>query len=314
MNRPIAWTHFVASQDATGQRLESYLSTLAPILSRTQARQAIADGRVRLNNHKAAKGDRLKAGDAIAVDAALLAAAPLANPSLPLEILYEDKFLLAVNKPAGMDTHPLAPDEKETLVNGLLARFPEIAGVGYGVLQPGIVHRLDRETSGVILVARNAAVFSTLQHAAKQHSIKKDYVALVHGQLRSSRSIEMALAADPGDRRKMITEQSPKFSADQARAAHTQCHAMEIFGDFSFVNAGIYQGARHQIRCHLAAIGHPIAGDVLYGPSDTPRTYGRHFLHAATLTFRHPITEQELIIESPLASELANWLQLLRSH
>jgi len=209
-----------------------------------------------------------------------------------------------VDKPAGMASHPLRPGERGTLASGLLARYPEMAGVGYSPREPGIAHRLDRDTSGLLLAARDAETFGALQAELERGAIDKRYVALCVGELSAPAVHEAWLSA----RGRRVTVREHAFGT--ARAIRTEVLAAEPRAAFSLVTLRVSLARRHQIRAHLAALGHPIAGDTLYGGPALPGLK-RHFLHASALRFEHPQSQQPLELDAPMPDDLTAVLAAL---
>lgn len=287
-------------------RLDRFLQAQLPDHSRARIQQWIRQQRVRVNGLAVRAAHRLKGGERI--EAEPLPPPPLqAVPeAIPLRVLYEDEDLIAVDKPAGMVVHAGAGRHSGTLVNALLYRYGRLSEVG-GEARPGIVHRLDRQTSGVILVARNDRAHRSLAAQFAARKVEKLYLALVHGQLRQQQGrIEAPIARDPVRRIRMSAR------LGQGRAALTEYRVLGRYPGFTLLEVRIGTGRTHQIRTHLASIGHPVVGDRLYG---APRhveglpVLGRHFLHARRIEFLHPSTGQPLSIESPLPEELAAWLE-----
>jgi 23S rRNA pseudouridine1911/1915/1917 synthase len=222
--------------------------------------------------------------------------------ALPVEILYEDPAVIAVNKPAGLVVHAGAGRHDGTLVNRLVHRFESLSQIG-GELRPGIVHRLDRETSGVLLVARTDAAHRALAAQFASRSVEKVYLALVHGRLaKDSGRITKPIARDPIRRTRMTTR------LESGRSALTEYQVLERFDKFTYLQVRIGTGRTHQIRVHLASIGHPVAGDHLYGAARAERM----FLHAWRISFDSPATGGRVTVESPLPPELESWLERLR--
>jgi 23S rRNA pseudouridine1911/1915/1917 synthase len=223
-------------------------------------------------------------------------------------VLYEDEDLVAVDKPAGMVVHAGAGVHSGTLVNALLHRFAALSGVG-GPLRPGIVHRLDRHTSGVLLVAKNDAAHQQLAAQFSGRRVEKVYLALVHGRVApESGRIERPIARDPVHRTRMTARLA------SGRAAWSEYRVLRRFARFTFLEVRIGTGRTHQIRVHLASIGHPVAGDALYGAPariEGVPPLGRYFLHAHRIRFRLPSTGEELVVEAPLPASLAEWMEAL---
>jgi len=301
-----------------GQRLDQFLARHFEETSRSRLQQWIRAGHVLVNGAVAKASARLQGGEQIEVR-------PLAPPvparafpqEIPLEILYEDDDLVAVNKPAGMTVHTGAGITQGTLVNALLHRFKRLSAVG-GELRPGIVHRLDRWTSGVLLAAKTDAAHVRLGRQFALRQVRKTYLALAHGRVSGSRQgrpvvldgfewrrLEMPIRRDRRYRAKMTAR------AREGRTALTDYRVIEEWPGFSLLEVRIGTGRTHQIRVHLSTIGHPVAGDTLYGAPHQP-TLERIFLHARELVFTHPSTGETLKILAPLPPELESQLQALR--
>ena len=287
-----------------GIRLDTLLARRLDI-SRRRARELLQTGSVRRNGKRAAKGGAVREGDRIAIASLATPAPPRAvpDPDLQLEVVYEDSAIVAVCKPAQQPTHPLGVDELGTLASALVARYPEMADVGYNALQPGLVHRLDNDTSGLLLAARSVEAFEHLRSALVDGEIRKRYRALCAGVVDSPRLLQGYLHADRRRRVKISATPSPR-----GRPVRTEIVDTRLVGSYSLVGVAVAKAGRHQIRAHLASAGHPLAGDVLYGG---PRLSGldRHFLHADQLDFRHPITGAMLRLRSELPRELEQVVQ-----
>lgn len=223
--------------------------------------------------------------------------------AIPLRVVYEDKDLLVIDKPAGMTVHPAPGHARHTLVNALLAHCTDLSGVG-GVLRPGIVHRLDKDTSGLLLVAKNDRAHADLSRQLKERSVDKRYLALVQGHLEQPEGvIEGAIGRDPRNRKRMAI-------VEGGRPARTAYRVREYLDGLTLVEVAPSTGRTHQIRVHFAAAGHVIVGDALYGKPST--LVGRQFLHAYRLGFRHPADGRPLAFESPLPADLEEALRLVR--
>lgn len=264
-----------ATRVDVGGRLDAVVRRLRPDLSRRLVRTLVADGLVRVNGRRAAKGTAVRPGDVVEV-AALEGVAP--EPETPLHVLYEDDALIAVDKPGGMRGHALDPRQPGTVAGALVARYPELATVG-DPLSGGLVHRLDTGTSGVLVAARTPASHATLRAAFRRHEVVKRYVAVVAGVPVAGTVVDAALAHDPADRRRMRTARP----GDRAWPAETRVRAVEAHGDRARVEIEIRSGVTHQVRVHLAALGHPILNDRLYGGPPAALAGARHALHAAVL-------------------------------
>lgn len=291
-----------------GQRLEWFVRTLLPGLSRRAVRQAIEEGRVWLNGRPASKGDRLQAGDVVGIGLELAQARELQpNADLPVRVLFEDAWLVAVDKPAGIPSHALRPYERATVANFLLAVYPEMRALSPAGLEAGLVHRLDRDTSGVLLAARTEQARQALRHQFAAREIRKEYVALVQGGVAEPGVVRNRLEHDPHQPGKVRPA-----SAGRGREALTYYHPVERYSDYTLLRVTIYTGVLHQVRAHLALIGHPVVGDTLYGGAADSLGLQRQFLHAARVALRHPHTGETLTVEAPLPKDLALVLERLR--
>lgn len=300
---------FEISPEEAGQRLDLVVVRRVAGMSRARVRRLAASGGIRINGRRAKKGVTVAAGDRISLLPPPPADFPAAaDPQLDLVVLHEDAWLVAVDKPPGVPTHPLRPDELGTVAGALVALYPEMAGVGYSAREPGIVHRLDNGTSGVLLAARDVETFEGLRAALKAGAFDKRYVALCAGVAHAPAMIEVPLANDPGDRRRMVACPDPRDAERLgARLACTEILSATPAGDLSLVEVRARSATRHQVRVHLAQAGHPLAGDPLYGG---PAVAGleRHFLHASSIALTHPVTGDRLRIEAPVPPDLTRVL------
>ena len=274
-------------------RLDAIVRSLLPHLSRRLVRTLIAEGSVRVNGRATRKGARVASGDLVEVPI-LEGLCP--DPDLPLRVLYEDTDLVAVDKPGGVAGHALDPRDRGTVAGALLARYPELAQVG-DPLSAGLVHRLDTGTSGVLVAARSPAVFTTLRAAFRRHEVVKRYVAVVEGRPEPGTIVDVPLAHDTSDRRRMRAAQP----GDRAWPACTRVVAVSASGNRARVDVEIQTGVTHQVRAHLAWIGHPILGDLLYGGGPVPLAPGRHALHAGGLAWG----ARSLHVTAPLPDDLS---------
>lgn len=309
-------THLQFQVPATeaGQRLDHFLVTQIPEHSRSQIQRLIKDGHVRLGGRTVTPHTALRAGDAVFVDLPPpVEPKPISQP-LPIDIVYEDDDVVVVNKAAGMVVHPAAGHADGTLVNALLYHIEDLSGIG-GERRPGIVHRLDRGTSGLMVVAKNDAAHVELTRQFQDREVEKEYVALVWGVVQPGRRIDAPIGRDPVHREKMSAR------ARRARSAVTRVTHAEHMRGVSLLHLAIATGRTHQIRVHLSAIGHPIVGDRLYGgtrrhqPADLRALthLERPFLHAARLAFGHPTDERRMEFTAPLPADLQAVLDELRS-
>jgi 23S rRNA pseudouridine1911/1915/1917 synthase len=306
--------HFTAVAENAGQRLDRFLALRLPELSRTRIQELIHEGHARINGRLSQPSHRLAAGEAVEIDAR--ARPPLAAEpeEIPLHLLYEDEDLVVVNKPAGMVVHPAAGARSGTLVNALMHRLGTLSAAG-GALRPGIVHRLDRGTSGALVVARNDAAHRALAEQFRSRTVQKTYLALVQGRLaRDAGTIAQPVGRDIQRRTRMTAR------TGAGREARTDWEVLFRLGNFTLVAAHPRTGRTHQIRAHFAAEGHALVGDTLYGAAKQPRAgrtvlkpLGRVFLHAARLGFTHPRNETPVEVRAPLAPELRAYLSALAS-
>ena len=296
---------FIVPSEYDGQRLDRYLVSVLEQHSRSHIQKLIAEGHVTLPRRDARPNLAVHEGDRITVVLHDAAPSRLEGESLPLEILYQDQDLAVLNKPAGMVVHPGAGHASGTLVNALLHHLTDLSGIG-GEMRPGIVHRLDRGTSGVMVVAKNDAAHQELARQFHDREVEKEYVALVWGVVQAGRRIDAAIGRDPGNRQKMSAR------AKHARHAVTRITRARHLPGLTLCQVAIQTGRTHQIRVHLSAIGHPIVGDSLYGGAHR-RVAGdiravqrleRPFLHAERLAFHHPSDRRRLEFTAPLPDDL----------
>jgi 23S rRNA pseudouridine1911/1915/1917 synthase len=298
---------FVVETSDAGQRLDHFLQNRLASYSRSRLQSWIKEGRVLVHGSAAKASLLLRGGERVEVSRAGLVPLRADPEDLPLEILYRDEAVIAVNKPAGLVVHAGAGRHSGTLVNRLVHHFGTLSQVG-GELRPGIVHRLDRGTSGVLLVARTDPAHRALAAQFASRSVEKTYLALAQGRVRSdSGRITKPIARDPVRRTRMTAR------LDHGREALTEYRVRDRFEGFTYLEVRIGTGRTHQIRAHLASIGHPVAGDRLYGAAaSTPAAPDRIFLHAWRIAFTTPATGERVSIEAPLPSELERWLDSLR--
>jgi 23S rRNA pseudouridine1911/1915/1917 synthase len=312
---------FDVAPEEAGQRLDRIVATHCTALSRTRIQELIEAGLVFIDGRAAMKGSQhLRGGERIVLEARERPPLRAEAESIPLEILYEDEDVIAVNKPAGMTVHAGAGNPRGTLVNALLGRGQSLSQSN-DLLRPGIVHRLDKETSGVILVAKNDAAHAKLGEAFRRRAVMKTYIALVQGLLpAASGRIELAIGRDPRRRTRMAAVQKSRSGAAlrTAREARTDWRALARIDSMTLVEIQLHTGRTHQIRVHFSAVKHPVVGDTLYGAASQIRTgkialpsLGRNFLHAAKLGFAHPRTGEWLEVRAPLPSALHSFLQQL---
>jgi len=307
----------VVAEDA-GKRLDQFLATRLDSVSRARVQEMIAEGKVRVNDAPAKASLKLRGGERISVlGEAQRAPLKAMAEEIPLDIVYEDDDLAVINKPAGMMVHAGAgatdnARNRGTLVNALLHHLQSLSGVG-GELRPGIVHRLDKETSGLILVAKNDGAHRKMGAQFAAREVKKKYVALVHGWVKKdSGTLSQGISRDPVRRMKMTTR------IEGGRTAVTHYRVVRRldtkYGKFTLLDVKIDTGRTHQIRVHVSTMGHPIVGDTTYGAPKQVRgknavtVLSRNFLHAAELEFRHPRTGETVSLKSELPKELREFL------
>jgi 23S rRNA pseudouridine1911/1915/1917 synthase len=298
-----------------GERLDTFLRTKFPAASRGALQRLIEQGHIRVNGKATKPNHSPRAGEEIEIRWPEARPAEAQPEEMPLDILFEDKSLLVLNKPAGLVVHPSAGHEEHTLVNALLHHCAgQLSGIG-GVARPGIVHRLDKETSGCLVVAKNDETHLALSKQFAERRVKKIYNAIVCGELaRDSGEIRKPIARHASHRKRMAVRED-----DSGRAAHTSWRVLERLRAATFVEAQIHTGRTHQIRVHFQFIGHPLAGDETYGARPIARlkeltNYAapRVMLHSRELSFLHPQLKKEMSFESPLPGDFRKALKLLR--
>jgi 23S rRNA pseudouridine1911/1915/1917 synthase len=311
---------FEAAFSDVGERLDRVVTARFPELSRTRVKELI-DGGLVLVDGKPSKGShRIHGGEKIEVNAKERPPLRAQAESIALDILYEDADIIAVNKCAGMTVHAGAGNATGTLVNALLGRGQTLSQTG-DALRPGIVHRLDKETSGVILVAKTDAAHARLGEAFRRRTVNKTYIALVQGSFeQSSGRIELAIGRDPARRVRMAADQKTwhKTKVGNPREARTDWRALLRIDATTLLEVQLHTGRTHQIRVHFSALKHPVVGDTLYGAATHLRVrdiempvLGRNFLHAARIVFSHPRTGERMELRAPLPTELREFLYAL---
>jgi 23S rRNA pseudouridine1911/1915/1917 synthase len=301
----MAGHELVVEPEQDGQRLDNFLTALLPEQSRSHIQRLIKDGRVTGPGKDLRASTAVRAGQVYSVDIPAPAPATPEPEELPLRIVYEDPDVVVLDKPAGMVVHPGAGHASGTLVNALLHHIKDLSGIG-GELRPGIVHRLDRGTSGLMVVAKHDRAHQELTRQFSDREVEKEYVALVWGVVHAGRRIEEPIGRDPKDRQKMSTR------ARRARSAVTRVTYAHHFKGVTLLKVAIATGRTHQIRVHLSTIGHPVVGDATYGGVHrrvTPNLRAvqkleRPFLHSARLVFTHPTDGRRVEFDSPLPPEL----------
>jgi 23S rRNA pseudouridine1911/1915/1917 synthase len=311
---------FEVAQSEAGERLDRVVTSYCPELSRTRVKELIDGGLVQVDGKPSKGAHRLHGGEKIQVHPRQRPPLRARAESIPLEILYEDADIIAVNKAAGMTVHAGTGNPSGTLVNALLGRGQALSQSG-GALRPGIVHRLDKDTSGVILIAKTDAAHARLGEAFRQRTVNKTYIALVEGSFeQTSGRIELAIGRDPVRRVRMAAEQKNWHGGKigNPRAARTDWRALLRIDATTLLEVQLHTGRTHQIRVHFSALKHPIVGDTLYGAAAQLRVgdvtlpaLGRNFLHAAKIVFSHPRTGERMELRAPLTPELKEFLSTL---
>lgn len=301
--------HRTVILDAPGERVDKALADAIPELSRAQCQRLLKEGRVFIDSRPVKGSKRLEGGEQVVIDLPKVESSEIEPQAIPLDIIYEDEDLILINKPAGTVVHPSVGHESGTLVNAVLAYCPDLPGVG-GEKRPGVVHRLDKNTSGLILFAKNDHALRYLQRQFKDRTVVKVYQALVYGVLSQNEIlIDAPIGRDPKDRKRMAV--IPPETSARSRAALTRIKTLTRFGEYTLLECHPLTGRTHQLRVHLAFAGYPIVGDGVYGRRKQQLLAGRHFLHAGMLTFRRPSDDLEKTFSSPLPHELQSILDEL---
>ena len=287
-----------ASMD--GERLDAFLS-------RSAAQKLIADGNVLLNGRPARKNDRLRVGDSVELTIPEPREVDIAPKQMPLDIVYEDEDVAVINKPKGLVVHPAAGHQDDTLVNGLLyAMGDSLSGIN-GELRPGIVHRIDKDTSGLLAIAKNDLAHTVLASQLKDHSMARTYEAVVCGSFKEDRgTVDAPIGRHPTDRKKMCVTQR------NSKSAVTHWEVVERFRGYTHIRCRLETGRTHQIRVHMAYIGHPILGDTVYGHKKPELGQDSQCLHAGALCFRHPRDGRPVMVFAPLPDYFQSVLEKLR--
>lgn len=286
--------------DRVGVRLDKYVGEKYPELSRTRAQKLIAGGYITVNDRVAKAGLKLSVGDRVKIVLPPPLPTPLLPEAMPLDIIYEDDDLLVVDKPAGLTVHPAPGHPNHTLINAILSHFPQLADIGDS-LRPGVVHRLDKDTSGVMLVAKNSVAQANLAEQFKTHTVVKAYLVLVKGHLTPENGIiEAAIGRDPRNRKRMAV-------VTRGREARTEYQVVKYIGNCTLLEVRPETGRTHQIRVHLSAIGYPVVADPVYGVKSAHLS--RQFLHASRLGFKLPSSGEYVEFTADLPPDLAQALK-----
>ncbi len=286
---------FRAEAEDTGRRIDVYLSDMLEDVSRSALQKLIEKGEILVNGSSVGKNYKLREGDELTVNIPEPESINILPENIPLDILYEDDDLIVVNKPQDMVVHPAPGHYTGTLVNALMYHCGDnLSGIN-GVLRPGIVHRIDKDTSGVLVVAKSEIAHRGLTAQLAEHSMKRVYNAIVYNSFKEDEgTVDKMIGRNPNDRKKMAVVQRG------GRNAVTHYHVLERLGKFAFLELRLETGRTHQIRVHMASIGHPLLGDAVYGPAKQPYALKGQVLHAKVLGFIHPVTGEYMEFETEL--------------
>ena len=293
--------------DIPGERLDAFLARMVPNLSRSAAQKLMEEGCVRRNGKPGKKNDKLNPGDTVEYEIPEPKETEIVPTQMPLDIVYEDGDVLVINKPKGLVVHPAAGHQDDTLVNGLLyAMGDDLSGIN-GELRPGIVHRIDKDTSGLLAVAKNDYAHNMLASQLKDHTMARSYEAIVVGSFREDRgTVDAPIGRHPSDRKKMcVTERNSKHAV-------THWEVVERFRGYTHIRCRLETGRTHQIRVHMAHIGHPLLGDTVYGHKKPELGQDSQCLHAFSLCFRHPRDGRPVMVFAPLPPYFEEVLEKLR--
>ncbi|HQA49257.1 MAG TPA: RluA family pseudouridine synthase [Syntrophomonadaceae bacterium] len=284
---------YLVEEELEGERLDAFLADMMAELSRTAIKELITSGQVWVDGQIRKPSYRLKEGEEVLINLPEARPVSIEPQNLPLEIIYQDQDIAVVNKPKGMVVHPAHGNWDQTMVNALLYHIKDLSGIN-GQLRPGIVHRLDKDTSGVMVVAKHDQAHRSLAEQIKEHSMKREYQALVHGIIKENLgTIEAPIGRSRTDRKKMAVTKDGKPAISRYRV-------LERFHNYSLVQVSLLTGRTHQIRVHFSYIKHPVVGDPVYGPAKQHLELDSQALHACILGFRHPRTDEYMEFSSPL--------------
>lgn len=289
-----------------GRRLDVFLTEMNEELTRSHVQKLVDEGRALVNGVQAKANYRLKSGDRVSFAVPEPADLEVLGEDIPLDILYEDSDLIVINKPRGLVVHPAPGNTTGTLVNALLFHCRDLSGIN-GVLRPGIVHRLDKDTSGVLVAAKNDLAHVSLARQIKERTVNRKYVALVHGLIKEPDGlVDAPIGRDPEERKKMAVV------LKNSKPALTKYRVLERFRDYTLVECKLETGRTHQIRVHMAFLGHPVVGDPKYGPRKPHFNLEGQALHAGLLGFAHPRTGEYLEFTAPIPEPMAGIIRQLR--
>ncbi len=319
MNESEGYHYLVTAQEA-GQRLDHFLKErLLSRLSRRQIVLLIKERKILCNGRAVPKGTILCQEDRLyfQLSPAQQKGEILPDPEVPLKILFEDPSFIVLDKAPGIPAHPLNMNEQGTVANGLVTRYPEMQGIGFSPREPGLVHRLDRDTSGVLLAARKGVAFERLRAQFEQGQVQKVYLSLVHGRLEPKGEVDRPIGNKTRNSRSVtvVPEEGCSRRLRNLSPAVTRYRTVRYFKNYSMVRLWMATGVRHQLRAHMAFLGHPVAGDLLYGGNYKGAVKGkqpsRQFLHAAEIAFFHPDDGRKLRFRCPLSQDFQDFMDLL---
>ena len=299
---------FLIEQNDVGKRIDGFLTDKLDSFTRSHIQKLIAEEMVFVNDKKVSKSYKLSAGDNVVIELPENTELEIVAQDIPIEVVYEDKDLLVVNKPKGMVVHPAPGNPDGTLVNALLYHCKgELSGIN-GVIRPGIVHRIDKDTSGLLVIAKNDAAHNGLSEQFAVHSIKREYHAICHGNIKNdSGTINAPIGRHPINRKQMA------ITPNNSKNAVTHYEVIKRYSKFTYIKCHLETGRTHQIRVHMSSLGYPIAGDEVYGPKKTIKSLAGQCLHAKVLGFTHPITKQEMLFESELPQYFTQFIKTLEN-
>lgn len=297
----------IATKEDEGKRIDLFIAGCVPDKTRSSIQKLILSGDVLVNGGMVSKNYKVISGDEVTVKIPPPQELDITPQDIPIEIVYEDNDLLVVNKPKGMVVHPAVGNYDNTLVNALMYHCKDSLSTINGVIRPGIVHRIDKNTSGLLIVAKNDRAHAGLAEQIKEHSFKRQYEAVVYGGFKEDAGvIDAPIGRSKNDRKKMcVTELN-------SRNAVTEYEVIDRYGAFTHLRLNLKTGRTHQIRVHLAHIGHPVAGDEVYGPTKVLKQLNGQCLHARTIEFVHPITEEVMRFDSPLPIYFEKFLRTIK--
>lgn len=297
---------YIVSQEEKGKRLDTYIPSVDTDITRTSAQRLIEDGNILVNGKNAKVSYKIQENDKISVEIPEPKQIELKAQNIPIEIIYEDSDIIVVNKPKGMVVHPANGNPDGTLVNAIMAICKDsLSGIG-GEIRPGIVHRIDKDTSGLLIVAKNDNAHVKMSEQIKNHEVKKTYIALVRGVFKENEAtIDMPIGRSPSDRKKMAVNKNGKN-------AITHIKVLKRFDKYTLLQVNIETGRTHQIRVHLSHIGYPIVGDYTYSNGKNEFDVVGQCLHAQKLEFKHPITQKDMCLEAELPQYFKDILDKLK--